>query len=61
MLLLQTTYVSMLLKRFGMQDCKPIRIKTPTAMNFKKELNVAGDLLNDTERQICQSLIGSLM
>lgn len=48
-----------LVERFEMQDWKPI--KNPTAMNFKKELNSSGYLLSETERQIFQSLIGSLM
>jgi len=51
--------LSKLLGRFGMQDCKPI--KTPTAENFKNELNSSVDLINDSERQIYQILIGSFM
>jgi hypothetical protein len=54
-----STYVTKLVERFGMQDCKPM--KTPTAMNFKKELYSAGDLLCETDKQFYQSLFGSLM
>jgi len=30
-------------------------------MNFKKELYSAGDLLDESKKQLCQSLVGSLM
>jgi hypothetical protein len=55
----QSTYDSMLLERFSMQDCKAIKTSSP--LNFKKDFNLAGNLVNDTERQIYQILIGSLM
>jgi len=55
----QSTHVTKLLERFGTQDCK--RLKTPTAMTFKKELYSAGGLLDESEEQLYQSLVGSLM
>ena len=58
-LLYQSAYVTRLVEILGMHDCKAI--KTLTAVNFKKELHVAGNLLNDTEWHIYQSLITSLM
>ena len=58
-LLSHSTYVSWLLAGFVMEYCKPI--KTPTAMNCKKELKLAKHLLNDSEKQIYQSLIGSFV
>ena len=42
-----------------MQDYNPI--KTPTAMNFNKELYSAGDLLDESDKQLYQSLVSSLM
>jgi hypothetical protein len=42
-----------------MQDCKPI--KTPTAMNFKKELYSAGGLLNESDKQLDRNIVVSLM
>ena len=58
-LLSQSIHVTKLLERFGIQDCKPI--KTPTAINFKKELYSVGDLLDESDKQLYQSLVGSLM
>jgi hypothetical protein len=40
-----------------MQDCKSI--KTPTAINFKKDLYSAGDLLAESDKQLYQSFVGS--
>jgi hypothetical protein len=50
--------VTTLLERFGRQDWP---VKTPTATNFKKELYSAGDLVDESDEQLYQSLVGSLV
>jgi hypothetical protein len=53
----QSTYIRMVLERFGMQDCNPAY--TPMATGVKLEQAAVEDILVD-ERQY-QSIVGSLM
>ena len=53
----QPTYTENLLKKFGMQDCKPVG----TPVNVASKLVIAADKDENVDPQLYQSLIGSLM
>ena len=53
----QTTFTENLLKRFGMQDCKPVS----TPVDIGSKLVIAADEDECIDQQLYQSAIGSLM
>jgi hypothetical protein len=48
-----------MLERFGMLDCKPVKI--PEAVNSNRDCFTAGYRLTDEDTRLDQSLLGSLM
>jgi hypothetical protein len=52
----QTKYIKEMLKRFGMEDCKPVSTPMQTSCKLRKE-----DESKDADQRLYRSMIGSLL